>query len=95
MPRSGGLLTGVFNDVKPVVRDVPMQSFSLDRSGAFTVTLADGQVWRQLAEDQIYHPARWGQAGPGKLVTISPGPMRTFSMKVSGQSRSYKVRRVR
>jgi hypothetical protein len=95
MPRNAGLLDGMFSDTKPIVRNIAMQSFSLDRSGAFTVTLADGQVWAQLQEDQIYHPARWGRAGPDKLVTIAPGPMHTFSMKVSGQSRSYKVRRLR
>jgi hypothetical protein len=95
MPRNAGLLDGMFSDTKPIVRNIAMQSFTLDRSGAFTVILADGQVWTQLEEDQVYHPARWGRAGPDKLVTIAPGPMHTFSMKVSGQSRSYKVRRLR
>jgi len=95
MPRNAGLLDGMFTDSKPIVRNVPMQSFSLDRKGAFTVTLADGQVWTQTAEDEIYHPARWREAGADKLVTISPGPMHTFTMTVSGQSRIYKVRRQR
>jgi hypothetical protein len=95
MPRNSGLFDGMLTDTKPVVRNVPMQSFTLDRQGAFTVTLADGEVWAQLEEDQIYHPAHWGEAGPGKLVTIAPGPMHTFAMKVSGQARSYKVRRLR
>jgi hypothetical protein len=95
MPRNANLLSGMFGDSQPIVRNVPMQSVTMDRQGAFTVTLADGQVWAQLAEDHIYHPARWGQAGPDKLVTIAPGPMHTFTMQVSGQSRSYKVRRLR
>jgi hypothetical protein len=95
MPRNAGLLSGMFGENAPIVRNVPMQSAVMDRQGAFTVTLADGQVWAQLAEDHIYHPARWGQAGPDKLVTIAPGPMHTFTMTVSGQSRSYKVRRLR
>jgi hypothetical protein len=94
MPRNAGLFDGMLNETKPIVRGVPMQSFTLDRTGAFTVTLADGQIWAQLAEDQVYHPARWGEAGPGKLVTIAPGPMHTFTMSVSGQTRSYKVRRL-
>ncbi|MEO8300261.1 MAG: hypothetical protein ABI608_00635 [Rhizomicrobium sp.] len=95
MPRNSGMLQGMFGDMKPIVRNVPMRSFTLNRRGAFTVTLADGQVWAQLAEDEIYHPARWGQAGPDKLVTIAPGPMHTFVMRVADQSRSYKVRRLR
>jgi hypothetical protein len=95
MPRKGGLFAGMFTDAKPVVRNIPMQSFTLDRKGAFTVTLADGQVWTQLAEDELYHPAHWDEAGPDKLVTIAPGPMHIFTMSVSGQARIYKVRRLR
>jgi hypothetical protein len=95
MPRNTGLLNGIFNDIKPIVRNVPMQSFSMDRSGGFTVTLADGQVWKQSAEDEVYHPARWRKPAPQMLVTISPGAMHTFTMMVAGEERIYKVRRVR
>jgi hypothetical protein len=95
MPRNTGLLNGMFDEIKPIVRNMPMQSFTLDRSGAFTVTLADGQVWVQSAEDQVYHPARFREAGPGTLVTISPSAMHTFLMKVSGSERGYKVHRIR
>ena len=59
MPRNSGLFSGMFNDIKPVVRNMAMQSFTLDRNGSFTVTLIDGQVWKQSAEDEVYHPARW------------------------------------
>jgi hypothetical protein len=95
MPRNTGLLNGIFNDIKPVVHNAPMQSFVLDRKGAFTVTLADGQVWKQAAEDEIYHPARWRKAASDMLVTISPGPMHTFALTVVGEDRSYKVHRIR
>ena len=95
MPRNTGLLNGIFNDIKPIVRDMPMKSFSMDRTGAFTVILTDGQVWKQSAEDEVYHPARWRKPAPELLVTISPGPMHTFTMMVEGETRSYKVRRVR
>ena len=94
MPRNTGLFNGLFDDVKPIVQNVPMKSFTLDKGGAFTVTLVDGQVWRQLEEDQVYHPARFREAGPNTLVTIAPGVMHTFLMKVSGSDRSYKVRRI-
>ena len=95
MPRSTGLLNGIFNNLKPVVHKVPMQSFTLDRKGAFTVTLADGQVWKQSDEDEVYHPAHWGHAGPDVLVTIAPDAMHTFTMTVEGEQRFYKVRRIR
>jgi len=77
------------------VRNMPMQSFEFGKSGGFTVTLADGQVWQQAAEDEVYHPARWRKQPSEMLVTIAPSAMRTFSMKVEGESKSYKVRRVR
>jgi hypothetical protein len=95
MPRNSGLLNGVFNDIKPIVRSMPMQSFILDGKGAFAVTLADGQVWKQSAEDEIYHPAHWRRAASDMLVTITPGPMHTFVLTVSDEDRTYKVRRIR
>jgi hypothetical protein len=95
MPRSAGLFAGMFDDVKPIVRSMPMQSFSLEKGGTFTVTLMDGQVWRQVNEDQIYHPAHWRKQASQMLVTIAPGAMHTFNMKVEGESKSYKVRRIK
>jgi hypothetical protein len=93
MPRDRGMLEGVFTDLPPVVRHVPMKSYSQDRSGAFTVTLADGQVWRQLEEDAVYHPAHW--RGDELPVTISPAAMHTYIMMVGDESRIYKVKRIR
>lgn len=96
MPRNGGgLFNGLFNDVKPIVRNMPMQSYATDKSGAFTVTLADGQVWKQASEDEVYHPARWRKPAAEMLVTIAPAVMHTFNMNVEGENRSYKVRRIR
>ena len=95
MPRSVGLFAGMFDDVKPIVRNMPMQSYALEGEGLFTVTLIDGQVWRQANEDQIYHPARWRKPASQMLVTIAPGVMHTFNMKVEGESKSYKVRRIK
>jgi hypothetical protein len=95
MPRSAGLFAGMFDDVKPIVRSMPMQSFSLEKGGTFTVTLMDGQVWRQVNEDQIYHPAHWRKQASQMLVTIAPGAMHTFNMKVEGESKSYKFRRIK
>ena len=93
MPRNTGLFNGMFNNVKPIMRHVPMQSYSFDKSGAFTATLADGQVWVQSDEDQVYHPARWRKPASEMLVTIAPNAMHTFILTVDGESRFYKVRR--
>jgi hypothetical protein len=95
MPHSAGLFAGMFDDSKPIVRNMPMQSFTMSKEGTFTVTLIDGQIWRQADEDQVYHPARWRKPASQMMVTISPGVMHTFNMKVDDESRSYKVRRIR
>jgi len=95
MPRNTGLFNGMFNNIKPIVRNVPMQSYSFDKSGAFTVILADGQVWVQSDEDQVYHPARWRKPASEMSVTIAPNAMHTFNMTVGNETRFYKVRRIR
>ena len=94
MPRSTGLFNGMFNNVKPIVRNAPMQSYSFNKSGAFTITLTDGQVWAQSAEDEVYHPAHWRLPASEMLVTIAPNAMHTFELSVSGESRLYKVHRI-
>jgi hypothetical protein len=95
MPRNTGLFNGMFNDIKPIVRNMPVESVVFDKKGAFTVTLSDGEVWAQAAEDEVYHPARWSEPGPNMLVTIAPDAMHTFSMTVAGEGHFYKVKRVR
>jgi hypothetical protein len=92
-PRTGSIFTGIFNNAKPVVRDMPMASYIFAKNGAFTVTLQDGQVWEQSPEDEVYHPARWRGEASEYEVTIVPAPMRTFTMTVNGYM--HKVRRVR
>lgn len=95
MPRPRGLFSGILNSPKPIVRDVPMQSFATDSKGAFTVTLSDGQVWEQSPEDEIYHPARWRREAGEMLVTITPDAMHSYIMTVEGEGKIYKVRRIR
>jgi hypothetical protein len=94
MPRNTGLFNGIFNDTKPILRNAPVQSYEIAKNGAFTLTLTDGQVWRQSEEDQIYHPARWRQPAEAMRVTISPNAMHTFKLEVAGESKFYKVRRI-
>jgi len=94
MPRSTGLLNGMFNNIKPIVRNAPMQSYSFNKSGAFTITLADGQIWVQSDEDEVYHPARWRKPASEMLVTIAPNAMHTYNLTVGGETRFYKVRRI-
>jgi hypothetical protein len=95
MPKRVGILGGLFNDPKPVVRDVPMHSYSFDKNGAFTVTLPDGQVWEQVREDEIYHRARWRRDAADMVVTIKPDVMHTYVLTIADENRMYKVKRIR
>lgn len=95
MPKSGGFFTGLLSDAKPVVKAMPMKSFSFNHTGGVVVTLADGEVWEQVTEDEVYHPARWNRRPEEMLVTILPAVMRTFSMKIQGEYGLYKVKRIR
>jgi hypothetical protein len=94
MPRKVGLFAGIFNTPKPIVRNMALQSYVMDRKGAFTVTLEDGQVWEQLDEDEIYHPARWRKPASDMQVTITPDTMHVYLLTVFGEQYVYKVRRI-
>ena len=95
MPRPVGILGGVFSDPKPVVRNVPMQSYVFDKNGAFTVTLPDGQVWQQSPEDEVYHRARWHRPAEQMLVTIKPDAMHTYILTLFDENYMYNVHRIR
>ena len=95
MPRSRGLFSDIVGG-SDLVRNAPLQSYSFNADGAFTVTLADGQVWQQNSDDVGRHRASWRDPASAMRVTISEGAMRSFNMTVDGNdSVQYKVRRIR
>jgi len=59
----------------------------------FTVTLANGQVWRQLSGDTSY--AHWNKPPGSYLVTIRHGAFRSFNLQVKDIPTLFKVQRVR
>ena len=64
-------------------------SLSFDPTGRFTVTLDNGQVWRQLAGDQTFlHETRIG------AVRISRGALGSYDLTVTGRHASYRVTRL-
>jgi hypothetical protein len=65
-----------------------MASYSFDKSGFFTVTLANGEIWKQSSVDAVQ--AKWRNQAPSYVVTILPGS----KMKV-GAHETYMVERVR
>jgi hypothetical protein len=91
-PKSSGIFD-VFGG-SDVVKNQPIQSYEMDR-GAFTITLPDGQVWRQTDDDATKHPVRWRQPASSMRVTISQAAMRTFNLVVNDENLHHKVTRVR
>ena len=85
-----GLMDSLFGtrDVETASR---MASYTFDREGLFTVTLENGEVWRQLDGDG--HIARWSKPASSYAVTIINGAARSFSLSVKGNPVSYRVRR--
>ena len=58
----------------------------------FTLTLDNGQVWRQMESDGKV--ARFSDDG-GEAVTISRGFMGSFSLTIDGRWGSYQVKRIK
>jgi len=78
---------------KPPVSDVRMASYSFDANGIFTVTLEDGEVWQE-SRDWPTH-ADWKLPASSYYVSILPGVLDSYDLKVRGLKGYFKVHRLR
>ena len=69
-----------------------MASYSFDRNHVFTVTLANGQTWRQISGDT--HHAHWNKPADSYAVNITRGLFSSYNFQVEGLPEVYKVDRV-
>ena len=69
-----------------------MASYSFDRNHVFTVTLANGQTWRQVSGDT--HHAHWNKSADSYAVKITRGAFSSYNFQVEGLPEVYKVDRV-
>jgi hypothetical protein len=69
-----------------------MTSYMFDKSGIFTVTLANGQIWRQVPGDTSY--AYWKKPAAYYSVQISRGFLGSYNLEVAKNPGMFKVRRV-
>lgn len=79
----------------PATRDhlaTRMASYNFDRNRIFTVTLTNGQVWRQVSGDT--HTAHWSKAAGTYAVKITRGSFSSYNFQVEGLPEVYKVDRV-
>lgn len=66
-----------------------MASYIFDRNHIFTVTLANGQTWRQVSGDT--HNAHWTRPAADYSVKITRGSFSSYNFQVEGHPEVYKV----
>jgi hypothetical protein len=87
--RRRGSFMQILGGTAPPVAVSPLAAVNYDSRAAFTVTLQNGQVWRQIN----------GEGEPkarfhiGEKITIQPGVMGTYNLKTDSNSHPYKVER--
>jgi hypothetical protein len=71
----------------------PMTAYAFTKFHIFTVTLANGQVWRQLSGDTTY--AHWKNSAASYVVTVTHGAFRSFNLQVKDTPGVFKVERIK
>lgn len=92
MPKRSGIFD-VFGGAD-VVNNAPIQSYEVTAKG-FTVTLPDGQVWKQTDEDASKSPVSWRDPASSMRVTITQGALHSFNLVMGDETQHHKVTRVR
>jgi hypothetical protein len=85
---NGGIIGDLFGK-----NPLHMVSYSFDPRGLFTVTLSNGEVWRQDPNDTNY--AHWSGKAANYPVTVTPGEFGKSRLSVRGEPGPYRVERVR
>jgi hypothetical protein len=80
--KSRGFLADFLGSTKPIVSNVPMESYAFARNGTFTVVLKNGQTYRQEESDIVF--AKWNRPAGTYLVTIV-GASDEFILKVKDE----------
>lgn len=92
MPKKSGVFD-VFGG-SDVVNNAPIQSYQVTASG-FTVTLPDGQVWKQTEDDAAKSPVDWNGPASSMRVSITQGALHTFNLVMGDEGHHHKVTRIR
>jgi hypothetical protein len=72
---------------------IQMTSYSFNRYGIFTVSLANGEQWRQLSGDTSL--AHWTRPPSHYWVHVTRGALRSLNLNIKGDPAAYKVERFR
>ncbi len=88
-----GFVDRLLGSGKPITSPTAMRSYSFDRAGLFTVTLSNGEVWRQAEGD--FEQAHWSKPAGTYVVTVMTGAAGTTNLTVQGEAGFFKVKRQR
>jgi hypothetical protein len=90
--KKAGFFANLLGQAPPVATS-RMASYRYERSGAFVVTLENGQEWRQT--DVEGGTASWMKPPSTYTVTIDQGAFGSYSLHTSDSPRVYKVEPVK
>jgi hypothetical protein len=92
-PHSEGFFGGILGSGKATAPAQRMASYTFDSHGIFSVTLSDGEVWRQVEGDSNF--AHWRGPASNYVAIVRSGAFGSSNLQVQGQSTTFKVERVR
>ena len=86
---------GILSAIKggdTLINKMSLVSYRFDKKGIFTITLSNGEVWQQLATDDVL--AHWSGPASRYLVTIKEGWFGSHNLEDQIDRGRYKVRRI-
>ncbi len=92
VPRHPGFFATMLGTAPPAAVS-HMTDYRFDKTGAFIVTLENGQIWRQT--DPGAGQVNWNKSPGAYEVTIIAEAFGSYSLKVNDTPRLYKIERVR
>ena len=91
--RNEGFFSGILGSGEAAAPAQRMSSYAFDTHGIFSVTLSNGEVWRQVEGDSNF--AHWRAPASNYVVILRSGAFGSSNLQVQGQATTFKVERVR
>jgi len=87
-PVTKGFMGGLFG---ASTDNTKIAIYHFDKHGMFTVTLSNGQIWQQVADDTNF--AHWRGAASNYKVSVAEGGFGHAELTVENDGQTYEVRR--
>ena len=89
-PVTKGIMGGLFGSSTD---DTKLSVYRFDKHGMFTVTLSNGQIWQQVADDINF--AHWRGPASNYKVSVAEGGFGHAELTVENDGQTYEVRRAK